>query len=214
MQYGKHVTVLREGILVSPEQLELIGGLNSDCWGMWMPPWRATPEPPHLIVSPFHPETWPALFRIRLRLDHEPGTMHRFAEILKQQEFNILAQNSAQTGHHHVTHNLIGTKRGAFGKVLRDEYSKVVRADRSFENRDLRNWSSNVLAPQMLRSAQRIEESLIREHSNETFLREQTFVLPGASISESHGLVYDPPALPSDVREIGVSKAIKAVHCD
>lgn len=137
---------LSTGIRFRTDSLRSIGVSDkSQCWGLWTPRLPAPDnqsaggkhdEPAdadagvgtlgdyHLVISPFHPASWPFLIEIRLALVDKRGTLARVAKHLRQFDFakhlqqkqgerelrpgiNILHQDQAPTGFNHLTWTVI-----------------------------------------------------------------------------------------------------------
>lgn len=124
MFYGDIVTLDEDGIRVRPKALQPIGIFNeSRCWGVRVPEVKPKPrkrrhiKPPHLVISPFHPVSWPFLIRLELKLKHDPGALYQAADLLQSKGINLLYAQCTPSGSMHATCNIIGeatTVRGKF----------------------------------------------------------------------------------------------------
>src|ERR671927_1143128 len=107
MFFGDIVTITSNGVLAREKALEPVGIFHdSICWGMW----AANPHYPHrhpghpnLIISPFHPSSWPFLVRLRLVLENRKGALADAASLLEQKDLSIVFAECVPTGFTHVT---------------------------------------------------------------------------------------------------------------
>lgn len=209
MHYGEQVTLTELGILISAKELELIGiADHSRCWGVWLPEWLPTstdsPRTPHLLISPFHPNTWPALFRITLKLDDSQGSLRRAADSLASLGLNIISHNCAPSGHSHATLNVLAYSPEVLKTLSNLGFSPTTfhqsTHDRSLINPDLRRRASTEFATLILSASVSIERSILEAHAADAFLRE-TFLLPDQEIiararpGKPRGLAFEPTLL-------------------
>lgn len=236
MHYGKLVTVVDDGIIMTDKELEPIGVHNETVsWGLWLSDWQlkkpkrtqsySVPTYDHLVMSPFQPCFWPVLFRVELRLDHELGTLARATKVLKDEGLNILAITLTETGYHHVTVTVIGESQ-----ELRN--SKQVEFVRTYPAKDkhlwdtkLRKYIHNNFAPLTLSFVRNLRTALYQEHKNSPFLRNM-FVnsndykefgepLPKKKTEyPGSAIMYDPLALPQEWQDEGENQRTKAVRCN
>lgn len=128
MFYGDIVTLDEDGIRVRPKALQPIGIFNeSRCWGVRVPEVKPKPRkrrhirPPHLVISPFHPVSWPFLIRLELKLKHEPGALYNAANLLQSKGINLLYAQCTPSGSMHATCNIIGEATTIRGKFQADK---------------------------------------------------------------------------------------------
>ena len=228
MHFGDVVTILKDGIRISEEELSPIGITHgSTSWGAWLPDLRYLSDPagrderpPHLILSPFAISAWPALVRVELRLNDRRGAMTAATEVLKANGLNILTIDGTPTGHHHATLNLIGEampKRMPGKSSVFSDAEEWTAADRHFANADIWKYCCKQLAPEMLRYALNLKNEILKENearrakskASHGFLRD-TF----ADSTRSHrGVLYGHSDLPEDISAVGEAEGPVAVKC-
>ncbi|MCB9845940.1 MAG: hypothetical protein H6811_08155 [Phycisphaeraceae bacterium] len=116
-QHGIEAEVVPEGILFrSADQLRSIQiEPDSVVWGVWSqrspgdtrslpnidePSDLATPHGSHLILSPLHPDTWLAAFKVTAHLRDEPGTIESALRVLERLGINILTTRCTFARYH------------------------------------------------------------------------------------------------------------------
>lgn len=178
MYRGDYLTITPSGIQVRAKSVEQLGIYDkSKCWGLWfqnpitdedrlalMPRKR---EHCHLIVSPFHPSSWPFLLRVQVWLVDRPGALAAVAEELRRLGLSILATECAASGFGQATWNIVAEAMGLgddpkLGRqVVRKLKKEKTSQDReSSHTRIIRN-----IEPQRLRTRkmQRAKERVQRE---------------------------------------------------
>ncbi|MFL6281797.1 MAG: hypothetical protein ACJ74Q_01365 [Pyrinomonadaceae bacterium] len=111
MFLGDIVTITGNGIIVREKALQPLGIYDqSICWGVW----AANPHlshrthgHPNLIISPFHPSSWPFLIRMRLVLENTQGVLARASRLLEQNDLSIVFAECTPTGFTHATWTVI-----------------------------------------------------------------------------------------------------------
>ncbi|MFN0243015.1 MAG: ACT domain-containing protein [Planctomycetota bacterium] len=118
MLHGDLVTLTAKGVLLSEKAAETIGVYdNSVCWGVWYqnPIQKPTDQGyreklighRHLIVSPFHPRSWPFLLRVEVCVRDEPGALARVCSALNESGLSLVLIECTPSGFSHATFNLI-----------------------------------------------------------------------------------------------------------
>lgn len=123
MLHGDIVTLTSEGIIVYEKALQPLGIFDDSlCWGVV----AANPhDVPHygtrnLIISPFHPSSWPYLIRLQIQLRDERGALSGACEFLTKNNLSILFAECTPTGFRHTTFTVIAESTKVL-EELRDE---------------------------------------------------------------------------------------------
>lgn len=149
MRYSEVLSISSHGILVHRSSMSPIGiydgSVGHAVWYERPFPDADTrsgvrPEPRRvgadLIVSPFHPSSWPFLVRMRLNLHDEPGALAGAAEWLSQHRFSILHSTCNPVGFRHAVWDVIaeyvGASTGPDADALRALREKKERFDRRY----------------------------------------------------------------------------------
>src|SRR2546429_2345964 len=107
MLHGDIVPLTSDGIVVHEKALQPLGIFDqSICHGIWARnSYEKHPhyEHPNLMVSPFHPSSWPFLVRIQIMLRNEKGALARACEFLNEHDLSILFAECTPTGFRHAT---------------------------------------------------------------------------------------------------------------
>lgn len=184
------VRVLESGFQIDPKVVQPLGITdNSICWAVRVPDPREHNEgenrwatrSPHILISSIHPESWPFLLRFEIRLRHAPGMIHRVSSIVAKNGFNIHFGESAATGHHHATWNVVveaSNVRHAFGDKLSRHY---LAKKRTVVNASLRKLT-NRLAERMYAAAVDFRRKLIDLHNSE---------VPPSKVVEDVGFLHN-----------------------
>jgi hypothetical protein len=116
MREGDEVKLYRQGLRLSPKQAAALGTPHDgECWGLWVNGHQGTDlaefkqlapggttlghQGPHLVVSPIHPNKWPAAFSLTVRIRRAPGTLRSLLERIAERNINVLFMNSAIAGY-------------------------------------------------------------------------------------------------------------------
>ncbi len=178
MFYGDVVSLIGGGVRVTERALHPIGIYDqSKCWGVWVSHFGpATQSPVHLVISPFHPVTWPFLLRLQIKLSHTKGAMRKAAHCLAKNDMNILHSQCTPTGFKHATWNVIAEAtqiRQAFQeeKERLDEDEPNPRTPEGNTKGFKRaRFIANAIARQMLPLARDLEHALLERNKTEEFL--------------------------------------------
>lgn len=121
MIQGSVIRVLHDGPRIPAAALTPIGIHDrSRCWGVWIPAHSfrpgvgsqnnqgAEPSPAHLLISPIHPDLWPYVFHVEIKLRDRLGAMADVADILYKNHVNLVFVQCAPSGHRHATWSFIG----------------------------------------------------------------------------------------------------------
>lgn len=226
MIYGDLVTIAHNGIRIPPQVIRPVGLHNrSRCWGVWVPEVTADAsggevksdrttrpsEPAHLVVSPFHPVSWPYLVRLELKIRHDKGTLARASDILRKQRINILHEQCSQTGFQHLTWEVVG-EATEVRKKFQDRKEQLDRKFPSFRaysiNRkayELARPLANEIAEAMFTKAKSLATKLEPAGANE-FLHKR--------IVNKEQYLYDRFQLPKFLRSYADSKLENAIVSD
>lgn len=125
MLHGDIVTLTSDGIIVHEKALQPLAIFDrSICWGVW----AANPhiehphyEHPNLIISPFHPSSWPFLIRLQIQLHNEKGALASACKFLTENNLSILFAECTPTGFNHATLTVIAESTTDSLKELRAE---------------------------------------------------------------------------------------------
>jgi hypothetical protein len=139
MFFGDIVTITSKGVLAREKALLPLGIYDeSICWGLW----AANPHPehpqtrhPNLIISPFHPSSWPFLVRLRLVLENRPGALADAARLLEDNDLSVLFAECTPTGFTHATWSVIAESTWDALKGVRERKEEF---DRREENQRVR----------------------------------------------------------------------------
>lgn len=171
MFLGDIVTITRNGIIVREKALQPLGIYDqSICWGMWAANHHPPPAKyghPNLIISPFHPSSWPFLIRLRLILENRKGALADAALRLEQNDLSVVFAECTPTGFTHATWNVIAESTWDKLNGLREEkeqfdkkYPRVrLPSDQSHAYEEARDLANRIAAP-MLSHVRKIEEVL------------------------------------------------------
>lgn len=125
MFLGDIVIITRNGIIVREKALQPLGIYDqSICWGMWAANHHPPPAKyghPNLIISPFHPSSWPFLVRLRVILENRKGALADAARLLEQNHLSIVFAECTPTGFTHATWNVIAESTWDKLNGLREE---------------------------------------------------------------------------------------------
>jgi hypothetical protein len=125
---GDIVTIIPNGVVVREKALQPLGIYDeSICRGLW----AANPHRlhqhrghPNLIISPFHPSSWPFLIRIRLILENRQGALAEASGLLEQNDLPIVFAECTPTGFTHATWTVIA--ESTWGELERLRQRKQV----------------------------------------------------------------------------------------
>lgn len=124
MFHGDIVSMTLNTVEARAKALQPLGIYDkSICWGMWaanphkLVDGRANPLywHPNLLISPFHPSSWPFLVRIRLILENRKGALAEAAKLLEENDLSILFAECTPTGFSHATWTVIA--ESTWGKL-------------------------------------------------------------------------------------------------
>ena len=211
--------VQERGFELDPAALERIGVFDrSVCWGVWVPDPRGEGNHrKHLLISPIHPSVWPFLLRMEIKLRDKPGQMAIATKFLVDSQINIQFAESAISGHHHATWNVVAEANDVRSN-LHDEFTAIQSlpgASRGYLNPRLNDFS-NRLAAQMLDKAVKLPRAMEEAH------RRQDSYTPGElDCGFLHNRIvdkelirffYDPSAMPTpelvDAARKGLPQAV------
>jgi hypothetical protein len=116
MRHGDELRLLSSGLRLQPHQAASLGLLhNSIAWGMWVegkggktrarmsspsdPTASSADQGPHLMVSTIHPDRWPAVFGLEIRIRRARGTLRTLLAKLRDLGINCLTISSAGSGY-------------------------------------------------------------------------------------------------------------------
>jgi hypothetical protein len=123
MYRGDYLTITPTGIQVREKSVEHVGLYDkSQCWGLWLQNPVEDPERLkrmrhkkdhcNLIISPFHPRSWPFLLRIQVWLVDSPGALAMLAKELRSLGLSILSSECASSGFGQATWNVVAEVMG------------------------------------------------------------------------------------------------------
>jgi hypothetical protein len=131
MFLGDIVTITGNGIIVREKALQPLGIYDqSICWGMWAAnPHLGHPTHghPNLIISPFHPSSWPFLIRLRIILENTQGALARASRLLEKNDLSIVFAECTPTGFTHATWTVIAESTRPELEDLRKEKEQFDR---------------------------------------------------------------------------------------
>jgi hypothetical protein len=166
MFFGDIVTITSNGVLAREKALEPVGIFHdSICWGMW----AANPHYPHrhpghpnLIISPFHPSSWPFLVRLRLVLENRQGILARAARLLEENDLSIVFAGCTPTGFTHATWTVIAESTWQGLDEVRIQKEKFDRQHSAVRIPSVESYSgarklANDIAARMLAHVRRLE---------------------------------------------------------
>ena len=111
MIHGDIVTLTADGIVVHGKALQPLGIFDqSICWGVWVKnPHKDHEhyERPNLIISPFHPSSWPFMIRLQIMLYNEKGVLGRACRVIEESDLSILFAECTPDGFIHATWTII-----------------------------------------------------------------------------------------------------------
>ncbi|HEU4453203.1 MAG TPA: hypothetical protein VFR81_09080 [Longimicrobium sp.] len=169
MIFSNVVRVHERGFHVDAADIERIGVFDkSVCWGVWVPDPRGNGNPhqrKHLLISPIHPSVWPFLLRLEIKLRDAPGRMAVAAAHLFDSRLNIQLAESAISGHHHATWNVVAEAVDVRGN-LTDAFVEIQRipdADKVYLNPQLEAFANRLAAKMFAREVQ-LPKLLIEAH--------------------------------------------------
>lgn len=129
MRYGDEVVATEDGIKIRPKALAPIGVFpESECWGLWVQSLEANKHnnPPHLLISPIHPDSWPIMIRLILKIADQPGTLAKAASYVADKlRLNVLFAECSPSGHSHATWNALCEVVPLKKKSMRDAINKM-----------------------------------------------------------------------------------------
>lgn len=212
--------VQERGFELDPAALERIGVSDrSVCWGVWVPDPRVNANRRrHLLISPIHPSVWPFLVRMEIQLCDKPGKMAIAAKELADAHLNIQFAESASSGHHHATWNVVAEANDIRSALLKDftEIRKLTDDDRTYMNHKLGKFS-NQLAALMLAKAVKLPTTLEDAHR-----RNESYVAGKLDCGFLHNRIvdkdlirffYEPTAMPPELVEVAKKGRPQAVTC-
>lgn len=124
MLHGDIVTLTADGIAVHGKALQPLGIFDqSICWSVWVENPHQEHEHhkhPNLIVSPFHPSSWPFMVRLQVRLYNEKGVLARACKLIEDSDLSILFAECTPTGFSHATWTIIAESTKRELKELKD----------------------------------------------------------------------------------------------
>jgi hypothetical protein len=247
--YGTTLSLVRDGVRIPEQRLKPLGIFHQSlCWGVLVPDRhppehaRRQPEQPgdyiedfleHLIIAPFDIDSWPALFRVELKLQQDrTGALSQATSELLKLGFNILGTHVTPSGHHHATFTAIGEAdhirhdpdfQGQW-KALRNSLPRLRPDDEK-----IHNFVHQSFAPVMLAYSKRLEERILELHGRlgNTLLR-VTFADDKPGVLYSARELADPLPVPEGnapewlteiarikvrIRTVGAEQSIPAVKC-
>lgn len=111
MFFGDIVTITSAGVLAREKALQPLGIYDkSICWGLWAANHHENHPHhghPNLIISPFHPSSWPFLIRLRLVLENRKGALAEAARLLEENDLSVVLAECTPTGFSHATWTVI-----------------------------------------------------------------------------------------------------------
>ena len=116
MRHGDELRLLSSGLRLQPHQAASLGLLHrSIAWGKWVegkggktrarmssptdPIATSADQGPHLMVSTIHPDRWPAVFGLEIRIRRARGTLRTLLAKLRDLGINCLTISSAGSGY-------------------------------------------------------------------------------------------------------------------
>ncbi len=216
MRYGDLVTCTGDRLLVHPKELAPIGVHHqSEACGVWLPnvfPSRgehpSEADPQHLILSPLHPRSWPAVARFVLRLQRNNDALCRALSVLADLNFNILSYDCTPSGYHHLTWTIIAEATDVLSSPVMDRARTLRPAalpDKK-SGRDSRyQFANEHFAPAVLRCLQDAL-NVIRDRDRKDPFLHQSFVTQTTTFG---GQLYNHRSLPDGVRGFGEQDSIR-----
>jgi hypothetical protein len=131
--------------------------------------WAANPhiehaqyEQPNLIISPFHPSSWPFLIRLRIVLENRKGALADAARLLEENDLSVVFAECTPTGFTHATWTVIAESTRAELDDLRVKKERfdwdhpTVRITREKGHKEARVLA-NSIAARMLSHVRKLE---------------------------------------------------------
>lgn len=139
MFHGDIVTLTTDGIVIHEKAVRPLGIFDkSRCWGVWATDPR-DPAQPNLIISPFHPRSWPFLIRLQIRLPNKKGSLAKAADLLAENDLSILFAECITDGFVTATWHVIAESTRDTIEALKDvkhqfdNCHRFVRIEKDFE---------------------------------------------------------------------------------
>lgn len=221
MIFSRVIGVENRGFHIDATALERIGVFHeSVCWGVWVPdPRGMTAEPrqrKHLLISPIHPSVWPFLLALEIKLRDAPGMMKIAAELLVNSHLNIQFAESAISGHHHATWNVVAEAfdiRAALHTEFRD-FQRLPEDKREYTNHALTDFATNV-ANAMLRKEVQLPTALVNAHRQDpSYVRDKLDCgFLHNRIVDRTQFFYKVEGVDEDLRETARARMPQAVTC-
>ena len=207
MLHGDLVILTTRGIVVHEKALQPVGIYGqSMCWGVWAAnPHEKDPQFKrlNLIISPFHPSSWPFLIRLEVLIFNVPGALARVLKIVAKKDLSILFVQCSPTGFRHATVEIIATS-------TKKEIDDLKRKKEDFDKKN-RSWRisgdekkgarelANEISISMLRHARDIEHALCKlaEDSSAAYRESRLGNLDGPPLydfkikNEEDGFLFD-----------------------
>lgn len=134
MLHGDIVTLTEEGIVVHEKALQPLAIFDkSACWGVWAAnPHKGHPQRghPNLIISPFHPTSWPFLIRLQVVIENARGALVTVCRLIAENDLSILYSECTPTGFSHATLTVIAESTRP--EILRLREEKQENVDRPY----------------------------------------------------------------------------------
>jgi len=160
MFHGDIVTLTTAGIVIHEKAVRPLGIFDkSRCWGVWAIDPRA-PAQPNLIISPFHPRSWPFLIRLHIKLPNKKGSLAKAADLLAKNDLSILFAECITDGFVNATWHVIAESTREAIEALKDvkhqfdNNHRFVRINKDFDDAQA---ISNAIAAEMFLHVKDIE---------------------------------------------------------
>ncbi len=185
MLHSDIVTLTTDGVVVHEKALQPLGIFDqSICWGVWVANPHTKPSSynygaAHLIISPFHPRSWPFLFRLRIKLINDKGVLADACKWLAENHLSILFAECIPDGFMHATWNIITESTKKQIQTLKSDKARFdkdhpwVRVDK--ENfREAQDLANKIVA-EMLSQMRDIEQEFKKQINQPGLLRLRTW---------------------------------------
>ena len=101
---------------------------------------------PDFMLTPIPYELWPRVIRARVRMKHEPGTLHEVSQILADQGFSIHHGEATRSAHRYCSWNLVVSADIPDEDLSYEESKCIYKPTRKWMKRIEKNLSESVEA--------------------------------------------------------------------
>lgn len=217
MLYGDEAVLTASGVRMAQKPLELIGiNHDSSCWGAWVPNWNPEVDPKaypdHLLISPFHPETWHCLLHITLKLEDEEGTAADAFDALNHAGVDLLSHHMTPSGHHHATLHVVGTLPEVLARPEARDWQQRSRVDRDYNSENVKKAAAHLIAQPVLEAARQVHDQIVDRNQRQSFLRHGFLTTdPKGKLESVGGFVFNPKDIVGDVASWAVGQSIPTI---